>query len=302
MKKIILILTLMTMTLSGIQAKTAVVVITHGAPMQSWNKPVFELEKAMQSYLKTKGIKGIDHVRFAMMEFVQPTVAEVVRDCERQGIDTIFAIPLFIAPSSHSDEDIPNILGLQYNSKVVSALKEEKTELVKTKIKIILGTPLSYSNVLEEVMLERVQQMSKKPEDEAVILLAHGDYTPTGSGRTGLWEEMMKNISKYIKSNTKIDDVQYNFVAMGYYLDQDLSTLIKKAASKKKRILIQGVYLSTSMQSMAKMAKMEEKQADFGDVEIVYSDKAIIPQSSDKICQWIVNQVESWQRDNKTNN
>ncbi len=293
-RKIILMLTLMTMTLTSMQAKTAVVVITHGAPMPEWNKPVFDLEKTMQSYLETKGIKGIDYVRFCMMEFVQPSIADVVRDCEKIGIDTIFAIPLFIAPSSHSDEDIPNILGLQYNSKVINALKEEKTELVKTKIKIILGTPLSYSDVLKEIMLDRIKEMSKEPEQEAVILLAHGDYNQNGAGRTGIWEEMMRDISKYIKENTKIDDIQYNFVAMGYYLDKDLNSLIKKAAQKKKRILIQGVYLSTSMKTMAKMAKMDSQQNQLGDVQVVFSDKAIIPQSNDKICQWIVNQVQSW--------
>ena len=273
-------------------AKNALVVIAHGAPMEAWNKPVMQLEKDLQSKLNSTGIYGIDYVRVALMEFSTPTVASVIKDCENLGIDTIFAVPLFIAPSTHSEEDIPNLLGLQYNPKVIQSLKDEKTELVKTNIKIVLGTTLCYSDVLKKIMLDRIKEMSKTPKEEGILLLAHGDFSQGGCGRTGIWEEMMSDICNYIKENTDIDYATFNFVAMGFEFQKDINFILKKMDKSKKRILVQGVYISSTMQQMARMAKLTA--ADNQGFDVVYSDKAIIPQGSEDICNWIVSQAEFW--------
>ena len=79
----------------SMQAKTALVVIAHGSPSESWNQQVLALE----SRLSQMELPGIDYTRVALMEFAQPDIPSVIRDCELQQIDTVFALPLFIAPS-----------------------------------------------------------------------------------------------------------------------------------------------------------------------------------------------------------
>ena len=93
-----------------LQARTALVVIAHGSPSEDWNR---------------QDMPGIDYIRVALMEFARPDIASVIRDCERERIDTVFALPLFISPSGHSEDDIPNILGLKYNPAIHEELIEE---------------------------------------------------------------------------------------------------------------------------------------------------------------------------------
>ena len=144
MKKLSLLLTMAVCTLH-VSAKTALVVIAHGAPSPQWNKPVLDLERKLNEI----SIKGIDYKRVALMEFSQPNIPSVVRDCEKEGVDTIFALPLFIAPSSHSEDDIPNLLGLKYDPNVREDLINEETEFVKSNIKFIVGPTLMSSDIIE---------------------------------------------------------------------------------------------------------------------------------------------------------
>lgn len=257
--------------------------------MPSWRTPVLALEPQLQQAFQQSALR-VDYVRVALMEFSEPTVASVIRDCEQHGIDTVFAIPLFIAPSSHSEEDIPNLLGLQYNPKVVAALREEGTTLVSTSMRIVLGTPLSYSDVLQRLMLRQIRALSTDPANEAVLLLSHGDL-----GRADMWRDMMRSICNYVKDSTAITNVNYNFIAMGYYLADDITALIKKASAEKHRVLVQGVFLVSDMKSMAQMADMDKVQRqEFPDVDVVYSDQGILPSGEKEICQWILDQTRAF--------
>ena len=43
-KKIMLMLVMFLMAWSGVQAKTALLIVAHGSPMESWRKPVHDLD------------------------------------------------------------------------------------------------------------------------------------------------------------------------------------------------------------------------------------------------------------------
>ena len=147
-RKIMLLLALMLTTLSTLQAKTALMIVAHGSPMESWRKPVLDLEPLVKQQVAEGKLMGIDLVKVALMEYTEPSVASMVKACEAEGADTIFALPVFIAPSGHTEEDLPNILGHKYNPYVREELGEEKTEMVHTKTPIILGPTFYYSYVL----------------------------------------------------------------------------------------------------------------------------------------------------------
>ena len=70
---------------------------------------------------------------------------------EAEGVDRIFAMPVFISPSSHTKEDLPNILGHKYNPATLHDLIEEGTTLVSLKVPVVLGPTLIYSDVISRV-------------------------------------------------------------------------------------------------------------------------------------------------------
>ena len=276
---------------TGAFAKSAVVVIAHGHVMESWRKPVLALEQTVRDRLAERGITDFDYVRVAMMEYTEPSVASVLKDCEKEGIDTVFALPLFIAPSSHSEEDLPNILGLKFTPSVREELKAEGTEFVHTDMKIVLGPTMYSTDILEKIMYERVMAMSKTPADEAVVILAHGDPE-----RIGFWNELLQRTADYIKENSSITYTDGELVAMGMYMADDLEKILENAAAQKKRILVQGVYLTSNVKSMAHRIGMLEKQKPLEEkgVEIVYGDQGILPGSTDVLTNWIIDRALEW--------
>ena len=84
MKKILFSILFLSAAVSVAEAKNALVVIAHGSPMESWRKPVLELETSVRNQIKAAKLKGIDYVRVALMEYTEPSVASVVKDC---GLD-----------------------------------------------------------------------------------------------------------------------------------------------------------------------------------------------------------------------
>ena len=292
MKKILFSILFLCAAVSVAEAKNALVVIAHGSPMESWRKPVLELETSVRNQIKAAKLKGIDYVRVALMEYTEPSVASVVKDCEAQGVDSIFALPLFIAPSGHTEEDLPNILGWKYNPYVREELAEEKTEMVKSKLPIVLGPTFYYSYVLEKVMAQRVKSFSKDAANEAVIFLAHGDEE-----RIGFWKSLLGNVSKYVKENCGVTYVDGELIEMGHNFGNELMPLLEKAAQTKKRIFVQGIYLTSDVKRMADRHKMQERQADLvkaRGVEIGYSNEGILPASSDLVTNWVVEQTAQW--------
>jgi len=293
MKKLRMILAAMALLLCGsAMAKDALVIIAHGSPGTKWNAPVLALEETVRAELAKRGDKQFEYVRVALMEFSQPNIASVMRDCEAQGVDRVFAVPLFIAPSSHSEEDIPNILGHKYSAATMAALLEEKAEIVDTKMEIVLGATLSTSDILGEVMAERVKALSQNAAEEGVVLLAHGDWN-----YRGFWETMLKEAGERVEKETGVKYLDGTFVAMGQQFKEDALAIVQRATAEKKRVIVQGVYLSTGVKVMADYTgttKAVEELLQGTGKEVIFSDKGILPESTERVSQWIVDQAEGW--------
>ncbi len=80
-----LLLALMLTTLSTLQAKTALMIVAHGSPMESWRKPVLDLEPLVKQQVAAGKLKGIDIVKVALMEYTEPSVASMVKACAHQN-------------------------------------------------------------------------------------------------------------------------------------------------------------------------------------------------------------------------
>lgn len=292
MKKNIILMLAFTLVVLAANAKNALVVISHGSPMEAWRRPVLNLEPLLQQKVEQLGLKEISYVRVAMMEFTEPTIASVIEDCEKQGCDTVFAIPLFIAPSGHSDEDIPNIIGHKFNPETVKELKEEGTRFVRSKLPVILGPTLSYNDILEEIMIKDVKAMSTDPKNEALLLISHGDKQ-----WYSFWDKKMKSICDTCKVATGIENGTYKFVAMGYKMVAEMLPAIQEFAKTKRRIIVQGVYLTSTAKEMADLLNfgtiLSEQLAN-PNVEVVFSDQGILPSSTDLVTDWIIDRTKEW--------
>lgn len=293
MKNLITILLVFIFTYSFAQEKRGLLIIAHGSPAQQWNKPVLDLENQVKEMLKVKKVTDIDEVRVALMEFTEPSIATVVNDMESKGITKIFALPLFIAPSGHSLYDIPTILGLYYDKKMTDGIKEEGIKIIDTKIKITIGPTLNYENVMKDILLDKVKNLSDNPSEEALIILAHGDknFMP-------IWEELTNETGNYILGKTGIEYFDNAFVEVGQSFAIDGVNAILKASENKKKVIVVGMYLSMGVKNIAKnsgivmMGKTLESEKMIEGENIVFDRTGLLPNK--KITEWIVDRVIEW--------
>ena len=293
MKKLLLIIIVLFSLNAVAQEKNALLIIAHGSPSQKWNQPVLNIENQVKELLKAKKIIGFEEVRVALMEFTEPSIATVVKDMENNGITRIFALPLFIAPSGHSIYDIPTLLGLYYDKEMIDELKEEGIKIVDSKIKITVGPTLNYENVMKDILLDKVKNLSDNPEEEALIILAHGDknFKP-------IWEKLSNETGNYILAKTGIEYFDNAFVEVGQSFAIEGVSPILKASENKKKVIVVGMYLSMGVKNMAEnsgfimMGRTIESKKMFEGKNIVFAENGLLPDK--RIAEWIVDRAVEW--------
>ena len=77
------------------------VIFAHGSQDARWRLPFEELTANLTER------HGADKVRLAYMEFVRPSLADVVWESARDGKLHLRVLPLFLAAGAHVGEDIP---------------------------------------------------------------------------------------------------------------------------------------------------------------------------------------------------
>jgi cobalamin biosynthesis Co2+ chelatase CbiK len=293
MKKIILNLLLLVSTNIFSNEKAGLLIITHGSPSNQWNQLIFDLENQVKKSLKIKKITDFDEVRVAFMEFTGPSISAVVKDMEDKGINTIFALPLFIAPSEHSLYEIPTVLGLYYDEKTVSELEEKKITCVETNVKITLGLSLDFKNVIKNILLDKVRQISDNPKEEALVILAHGD-----ENFNNIWEKLINETGGFISEQIGIEYFDKAFVGIGQSFDVNGVKPILRAAGEKERVIVMGMYLAMGVENMAKTSGyfMNEHTTKINNLfegkNIYFAKEGLLP--NQRITQWIVNKSIHW--------
>ncbi|MCK4407017.1 MAG: sirohydrochlorin cobaltochelatase [Bacteroidales bacterium] len=293
MKKIVVILFVLFSLTGFAQEKLGLMIIAHGSPAKQWNQPVLDLENQVKQLFDEKKITKFNEVRVALMEFTEPSIASVIKDFEDKGITKVFALPVFIAPSGHSIYDIPTILGLYFDKEMIDELKEEGIKIVDSKINITVGPSLDYENIMKDILLDKVKNLSDNPEEEALIILAHGDknFMP-------IWEKLSNETGNYILGKTGIEYFDKAFVEVGQSFSIDGVSPILKAFENKKKVIVVGMYLSMGVKNMAEnsgfimMGRTIESKKMFEGKNIVFAEHGLLPDK--RIAEWIVDRAVEW--------
>src|SRR5271165_3688877 len=77
------------------------ILLAHGSNDPRWRAPFQRIALELEQDL------GRGKVRLAYMEFIGPTLMEVVRECVGQTVLNLRVLPLFMAAGGHLAKDIP---------------------------------------------------------------------------------------------------------------------------------------------------------------------------------------------------
>jgi sirohydrochlorin ferrochelatase len=87
-----------------VTVKTAVVILGHGSRRQGAGDPLAGLVSAV----KSDG--GIEIVEHAFLQYVPPSLPDVVARCVDQGAERVVIVPFFVQPGAHVTKDIPAVV------------------------------------------------------------------------------------------------------------------------------------------------------------------------------------------------
>jgi sirohydrochlorin ferrochelatase len=244
-----------------LSAETGLLLVAHGAPESRWNQPVLDFgsEVAKQA-LKEGKFKA---VRTAMLEFAKPDVPEMLEELKSSGCRRILVVPLFIAPSEHTDIDLPEVLGIctsRDQKPIGQKTDAEENVGQEAAVSMKVAGALNEGDLLREFALRQVRQLSTNPSEEALVLLAHGDE----HHREALDREMI-GIASYCCGRMGIDCADWAYVEMGQGYAGKGVEAIQRGLARKKSVLVVGLYLSTSAEGIYRFAKATAKKS--GDSE-----------------------------------
>jgi sirohydrochlorin ferrochelatase len=83
--------------------RRALLLVDHGSRRSDANAVLEELATRLRARLPDR------IVAFAHMDLAEPTVAQGIAACVAKGATEIVVLPYFLAPGSHSTDDIPRL-------------------------------------------------------------------------------------------------------------------------------------------------------------------------------------------------
>lgn len=256
--------------------KVGVLVLAHGGSPQ-WNAQV---ERAVQE----ADISHPTEIAFGMgmMEDEVRNVQAALERLELRGAEKIIAVPLLISSHSSVYRQYQYLLGMRD----IPSWPGHPVAPVKKRSRVILLSALDDSELVAEILAERVSVLSKDSGNEAVVLVAHG---PEEEKDDRLWLQAMERLGKKLEEKGR-------FAAMACAtLRDDAPQVIQERATRQMRQQVSDlgercrvlvVPLLLAQNGIEK--KIEERLEG---LSYVYTGATLLPHPN--ITRWIRQQVDS---------
>jgi len=128
--------------------KEGIIIIGHGSKL-NFNKDIMEL------HAKRMREKGFKNVYIGFNEMSSPLIEETLEVMAADGIDTIYALPLFIASGIHLTKDIPEKLGVPENGTRGSIKVKNRTMSVR------YASPIGEDPRITDILIEKVNNLKR---------------------------------------------------------------------------------------------------------------------------------------------
>ena len=228
----------------GVVEAQGVLLLAHGGS-GDWNREVLALADRIDSSRPVEVAFGMANKR---------TIQDAVDRLTERGVSGIVAVPLFI--SSHSsvlrateyllgsrDEAPPELqafarMGARRDSGHADADADadadpsfDRTTRIETAVPISVTTALDGHSLVAEILISRAVDVSRTPEDEIVVLVAHG---PSSAEDNDLWLDNMRSLAERMHLRTRFSRIQYLTVR------DDAPDPVRSQATAELRAVVEG--------------------------------------------------------------
>ena len=238
-RKPLLLVLLSALLAPAIVEAQGILLLAHGG-RDDWNQKVLELASQVDSTRPVEVAFGMANKR---------TIQDALHRLEERDVTEVVAVPLFV--SSHSSvfrateyllgsrEDAPPQLeafarmGARRSSgSSGSDPGFEWTTPVETAIPISVMMALDGHALVAEILLSRAAEVSQTPEEEVVVLVAHG---PSTGEDNALWLENMSTLVEQMRPHTRFSRIEHLTVR------DDASDTVRDQATAELRGVVEAV-------------------------------------------------------------
>ena len=238
-RKPLLFVLLSALLAPGIVEAQGILLLAHGG-RDDWNQKVLELASQVDSTRPVEVAFGMANKR---------TIQDALHRLAERDVTEVVAVPLFV--SSHSSvfrateyllgsrEDAPPQLeafarmGARRSSgSSGSDPGFEWTTPVETAIPISVTMALDGHALVAEILLSRAAEVSQTPEEEVVVLVAHG---PSSGEDNALWLENMSTLVEQMRPHTRFSRIEHLTVR------DDASDPVRDQATAELRAVVEAV-------------------------------------------------------------
>jgi len=261
------------------QQKVAVLLVNHGSHSEGWRKMLFDVEDAVKEQIV--GLKNVEDVQTAHMEYNEPSIATRLKEFDEAGYTDVIVVPIFLTVSSHYSHDIPVIVGLSSDPKIIEQLKKEKIETYKPKARVTITPPLDYTTILKKNVARRVENLSTSADNEAVLLVAYGDEQYNQQ-----WEELVEEIGKYLKLKTGHESIAYSWCGhIVTYSSEPTTEGIEKLFELEDNVIVIPVLVANDEHFQGEIIQNGVDAAS-SPKHVKYLQDAILPDAN--LNQWVI--------------
>lgn len=192
-----------------------VLVIAHGGSNQ-WDSAVRKAVKEAKLSVPTEVALGMGMHPEEVRQFQQ-----AVDRLERKGVSRIVVVPLLVSSHSEVFRQYAYLVGIR-----PTAEWPEAGEPLDVDVPVVMGRALDDDPVVAQILLERARRLSRRTQEETVILVAHGPVAQIDDQR---WLDTMSRVAQRVKADGPFRDV------LSFTIRDDAPRAVKEEAQRRLR-------------------------------------------------------------------
>ena len=204
------------------ESDIGVIVMAHGGTAR-WNKTVQRTIREADIPYPTRVFFGMANNR-EEIEALQ----DLIHSLEAKGVHTIVVVPLLISSYSEVARQWKYLLGAGIQPGFINnpAFPLERHAAIR------FTDPLNDDPVVAEILMEHAQEISQNPEQETVLLAAHG---PNDNADNEQWLGMMRHLAVGIAQRGRFKSVE------GFTLRDDAAPEVRSQATRLLRERVEAI-------------------------------------------------------------
>ena len=205
---------------------------------------------------------------------------QAIDKLEQRGVGRMIAVPFLVSSSSEVMRQYQYLLRLRDHGPW-----ETDIAPVSMRAPIVMTQPLDDDPVVSEVLVERARELSRAPQEESVILIAHG---PNADEDNAQWLAVMEHVA------AQVQQMGHFRVVIPVTMRDDASKPVQEAAARHMRELVrreseQGRALVVPL-LLANGGVENKIPKRLKGLTYVYRGHALLPHP--KLAQWIAHRVQ----------